>query len=131
MKMALRKAGLRPEQVDYINAHGTGTPLNDAAETQAIKTVFGEHAYRLAVSSTKSMIGHMMGAAGAVEALICALVLHDGRIPPTINLEQADPACDLDYVPNTAREARVDVALSNSIGLGGHNSALILRRYSE
>jgi len=131
MKMALRKAGLRPEQVDYINAHGTGTPLNDAAETQAIKTVFGEHAYRLAVSSTKSMIGHMMGAAGAVEALICALAVHDSRIPPTINLEQPDPICDLDYVPNVAREARVNVALSNSIGLGGHNSALILRRYSE
>src|SRR6266542_1156305 len=129
MKMALRKAGLRPEQVDYINAHGTGTPLNDAAETQAIKTVFGEHAYRLLVSSTKSMIGHMMGAAGSVEALICALAVHDGRVPPTINLDQPDPICDLDYVPNVAREARVDVALSNSIGLGGHNSALIMRRF--
>jgi 3-oxoacyl-[acyl-carrier-protein] synthase II len=129
MKMALRKAGLAPDSVDYINAHGTGTPLNDAAETQAIKTIFGPHAYRLAVSSTKSMIGHLMGAAGAVEALVCALAIHDGRIPPTINLDQPDPACDLDYVPNQAREARVDVALSNSIGLGGHNSALILRRY--
>src|SRR6266508_1133676 len=129
MKMALRKAGLRPEQVDDINAHGTGTPLNDAAETQAIKTVFGEHAYRLLVSSTKSMIGHMMGAAGSVEALICALAVHDGRVPPTINLDQPDPICDLDYVPNVAREARVDVALSNSIGLGGHNSALIMRRF--
>ena len=130
MRMALRKAGIAPEAVDYINAHGTGTPLNDAAETQAIKTVFGAHAYRLAVSSTKSMLGHMMGAAGAIEALVCALVIHDSRIPPTINLEQPDPACDLDYVPNTAREAPVSVALSNSIGLGGHNSALILRRYS-
>ena len=129
MKMALRKAGIAPEAVDYINAHGTGTPLNDAAETQAIKTIFGPHAYRLAISSTKSMLGHMMGAAGSVEALICALAIHDGRIPPTINLEQADPTCDLDYVPNQAREARVDVALSNSIGLGGHNSALIFRRY--
>jgi beta-ketoacyl-acyl-carrier-protein synthase II len=129
MKMALRKAGIAPEAVDYINAHGTGTPLNDSAETQAIKTIFGQHAYRLAVSSTKSMLGHMMGAAGAVEALICALALHDGRIPPTINLDQPDPACDLDYVPNVAREAQIDVALSNSIGLGGHNSAVILRRY--
>ena len=92
--------------------------------------MFGEHAYRLAISSTKSMLGHMMGAAGSVEALICALDLHHGRIPPTINLEQSDPACDLDYVPNVMREARVDVALSNSIGLGGHNSALILRRYA-
>src|SRR5262249_46335121 len=130
MAMALRKAGISPVQVDYINAHGTGTPLNDASETQAIKTVFGAHARRLAISSTKSMLGHMMGAAGSVEALICALVLHDGRIPPTINLEQPDPACDLDYVPNVAREAAVEVALSNSIGLGGHNSALILRRYT-
>jgi 3-oxoacyl-[acyl-carrier-protein] synthase II len=131
MKMALRKAAIAPEQVDYINAHGTGTPLNDASETQAIKTVFGQQAYRMAVSSTKSMLGHMMGAAGSVEALICALAVHDGRIPPTINLEQPDPACDLDYVPNTAREARVIVALSNSIGLGGHNSALIFRRYER
>ena len=129
MKMALRKAGMGPAEVDYINAHGTGTPLNDASETQAIKTVFGEHAYRLAISSTKSMIGHLMGAAGSVEALICVLAVHDGRIPPTINLAQPDPACDLDYVPNTAREAVVRVALSNSIGLGGHNSALIFRRF--
>ncbi|HEX9372798.1 MAG TPA: beta-ketoacyl-ACP synthase II [Roseiflexaceae bacterium] len=129
IKMALRKAGIAPEAVDYINAHGTGTPLNDSAETQAIKTAFGPHAYRLAVSSTKSMIGHMMGAAGSTEALITALVVRDGRIPPTINYEQVDPVCDLDYVPNVARDARVDVALSNSIGLGGHNSALILRRF--
>ncbi len=129
MRMALRKSGLAPEAIDYINAHGTGTPLNDASETQAIKTVFGAHARRLAISSTKSMIGHMMGAAGSVEALICALAIHDGRVPPTINLDQPDPACDLDYVPNTAREARVNAALSNSIGLGGHNSALILKRY--
>lgn len=131
MKMALRKAGISPEAVDYINAHGTGTPLNDASETQAIKTIFGVHARRLAVSSTKSMIGHMMGAAGSVEAVICALAIHDGRIPPTINYEQPDPRCDLDYVPNVAREAPVNVALSNSIGLGGHNSALIFRRYVE
>src|SRR6266508_5607829 len=131
MKMALRKAGIAPDAVDCINAHGTGTPLNDSAETQAIKTAFGPNAYRLAVSSTKSMIGQMMGAAGSVEALICALAIHDGRIPPTINLERPDPACDLDYVPNVAREAQINVALSNSIGLGGHNSAVILRRYQE
>jgi len=129
MAMALRKSGLPPDAVDYINAHGTGTPLNDLAETRAIKSVFGDHAYRLAVSSTKSMLGHMMGAAGAVEALICALVIRDGRLPPTINLEEPDPDCDLDYVPNVARAANVRVALSNSIGLGGHNSALLMRRF--
>jgi beta-ketoacyl-acyl-carrier-protein synthase II len=129
MKMALRKSGLAPEAVGYINAHGTGTPLNDSSETLAIKTVFGGHARRLAVSSTKSMLGHMMGAAGAVEALVCVLAVRDGRVPPTINLEQPDPACDLDYVPGQARELRLEAALSNSIGLGGHNSALIFRRY--
>jgi 3-oxoacyl-[acyl-carrier-protein] synthase II len=130
MKMALRKAGMSPEAVGYINAHGTGTPLNDASETRAIKAVFGSHAHRLAVSSTKSMLGHQMGAAGAVEALVCILAIRDGRIPPTINLEQPDPACDLDYVPGQMREARVEAALSNSIGLGGHNSALIFRRFT-
>lgn len=129
MRMALRKAGIAPEAVQYINAHGTSTPLNDSAETQAIKSVFGQHAYNLAISSTKSMLGHMMGAAGSLEAAICALVVHDHRIPPTINYEQPDPACDLDYVPNVAREADVKIALSNSIGLGGHNSALIVQRY--
>jgi beta-ketoacyl-acyl-carrier-protein synthase II len=131
VRMALRKAGIAPESVDYINAHGTGTPLNDSSETRAIKDVFGAHAYRLAISSTKSMLGHMMGAAGAVEALVCALTIRDGRIPPTINLEQPDPACDLDYVPNTAREQPIDVALSISIGLGGHNSALLFRRLEQ
>jgi beta-ketoacyl-acyl-carrier-protein synthase II len=131
MRMALRKSGLAPELVGYINAHGTGTPLNDASETLAIKSVFGEHAYRLVVSSTKSMLGHMMGAAGAVEALVCALAIRDGCIPPTINLEQPDPACDLDYAPNVARAARLEAALSNSIGLGGHNSALVLRRFAS
>jgi 3-oxoacyl-(acyl-carrier-protein) synthase len=131
MNMAIRKAGIAPAAIDYINAHGTGTPLNDSAETHAIKTVFGAHAQRLAISSTKSMLGHMMGAAGSVEALICALVIHEGCIPPTINLDQPDPVCDLDYVPNVLREARVDMALSNSIGLGGHNSALILARYGD
>jgi beta-ketoacyl-acyl-carrier-protein synthase II len=129
IRMALRKAGIPPEQVGYVNAHGTGTALNDSSETLALKAVFGAHAYRLAVSSTKSMLGHMMGAAGAVEALICALALRDGRIPPTINYDVLDPACDLDYVPNVAREAPIVAALSNSVGLGGHNSALILRRW--
>lgn len=128
MRMALRKAGIDPSEVDYINAHGTGTPLNDASETQAIKAVFGVHAARLMVSSTKSMLGHMMGAAGAVEAIACVLAIHHGVIPPTINLEQPDPACDLDYVPNKARNMPISIALSNSIGLGGHNSALIFRR---
>ncbi len=130
MQMALRKAGIAPSEVDYINAHGTGTPLNDAVETRAIKTVLGEHAYRVAISSTKSMLGHMMGAAGAVEALICVLALHEGYIPPTINYTTPDPECDLDYVPNVCRAAPLRVALSNSIGLGGHNSCLIFRRFS-
>lgn len=131
MRMALRKAGITPAEVDYINAHGTGTPLNDAVETRAIKTVFGEHAYRLAISSTKSMLGHMMGAAGSVEALICALAIRDGCLPPTINYSTPDPECDLDYVPNVQRETPVRIALSNSIGLGGHNSCLVLRRFAE
>lgn len=129
MRLALRKAGLAPEEIDYINAHGTATPLNDRVETAAIKSVFGEHAYRLAVSSTKSMTGHMMGAAGAFEALATVLTLYHQIIPPTINYETPDPACDLDYVPNSARKARVRVALSNSIGLGGHNSTVIFREY--
>jgi 3-oxoacyl-[acyl-carrier-protein] synthase II len=129
MRIALRKAGAAPEAIGYINAHGTGTPLNDSAETEAIKAVFGEHAHHLTVSSTKSMLGHMMGAAGAVEAIICILALRDGQIPPTINLEEPDPSCDLDYVPNQAREVQVEATLSNSIGLGGHNSALVFQRY--
>ena len=128
MRMALRKAAITPDQVDYLNAHGTGTPLNDLSETRAIKTVFGEHARKLRISSTKSMLGHMMGAAGAVEAAACVLAIRDGIIPPTINLEQPDPECDLDYTPMTARHEPVTVAFSNSIGLGGHNSALIFRR---
>jgi beta-ketoacyl-acyl-carrier-protein synthase II len=130
MQMALRKTGVAPDEVGYINAHGTGTPANDRLETLAIKRVFGEHAHRLAVSSTKSMLGHMQGAAGAIEAMVCALALRDGVLPPTINYATPDPACDLDYVPNTARQAPIDVALSNSIGLGGHNSCLVLRKYT-
>lgn len=129
MKMAIRKAGIDPLTVDYVNAHGTGTPLNDMAETRAIKTVFGDHAYQMLVNSSKSMLGHMMGAAGAVEFIIAALSVHHGIVHPTLNLVEADPDCDLDYVPGVARHADVRIALSNSIGLGGHNSALIVRRY--
>jgi 3-oxoacyl-(acyl-carrier-protein) synthase len=129
MTRAIRKAGIAPERVDYINAHGTGTALNDKFETAAIKSVFGEHAYKLAVSSTKSMTGHMMGAAGAVEALACALAIKHSIIPPTMNYETPDPDCDLDYVPNVAREVPIQVAMSNSIGLGGHNSCLILSKF--
>ncbi len=128
MARALRKAEIEPERVDYINAHGTGTPLNDKFETDAIHRVFGKHAERIAVSSTKSMTGHMMGASGAVEAVVCALTIRDQVIPPTINLKTPDPECDLDYVPNEARRADVGIALSNSFGLGGHNASVILAR---
>jgi 3-oxoacyl-[acyl-carrier-protein] synthase II len=128
MRRALHKARMAPEEVDYINAHGTGTVLNDKNETAAIKQVCGEHAYRLAVSSTKSMIGHLMGAAGAVEGIACLLAMRDGLLPPTINYHTPDPECDLDYVPNVARPARVDVALSNSMGLGGHNACVVFCR---
>lgn len=130
MRRALEEAGLRPEDVDYINAHATSTPVGDREEVGAIKAVFGEHAARLPVSSTKSMTGHLLGAAGAVEAIICVRVLETGMLPPTINYERADPECDLDCVPNRARPARVDVALSNSFGFGGHNVSLVARRWS-
>lgn len=129
MKMAIRDAGIDPTEVDYINAHGTSTPVGDRSETIAIKNAFGEHAYKLAVSSTKSMTGHLLGAAGGVEAVICALTLNNGKIPPTINLEHPDPECDLDYVPNVAREADVKIAMSNSFGFGGHNATLILKKF--
>jgi 3-oxoacyl-[acyl-carrier-protein] synthase II len=129
MRMALRKARLEPREVDYVNAHGTSTPLNDKLETEALKTVFGAAAHDVPVSSTKSMTGHLLGAAGAVEAIICVLAIRDSCLPPTINYEKPDPECDLDYVPNVARERRVDVALTNSMGFGGHNSTLIVGRY--
>ncbi len=131
MRRALQKADLRPDQIDYINAHGTSTPFNDRTETQAIKTYFGDHAYQLAVSSTKSMTGHMLGAAGAAEAVICVLAIQTGILPPTINLRHPDPECDLDYVPNEARRRLIDVAMSNSMGFGGHNTCLIFKRYEE
>jgi 3-oxoacyl-[acyl-carrier-protein] synthase II len=128
MASALDRAGVERTRVGYINAHGTSTPLGDAAETKAIKDVFGAHAYDLAVSSTKSMTGHTFGAAGAIEAIMCVLALHEGKLPPTINYREPDPACDLDYVPNEARDAQVDVALSNAMGLGGHNGCVLLGR---
>ena len=128
MRQALRRADIDPQRVGYINAHGTSTPLGDAAETKAIKDVFGDHAYELAVSSTKSVMGHCLGAAGAIEAMMCVLAIHHGVLPPTINYEHPDPACDLDYVPNTAREAHIDVALSNAMGLGGHNGCVLVGR---
>jgi 3-oxoacyl-[acyl-carrier-protein] synthase II len=128
MTAALERAGVEPERVGYINAHGTSTPQGDSAETRAIKQVFGDHAYRLAVSSTKSMMGHTFGAAGAIETILSALALHDGVLPPTINYREPDPECDLDYVPNEARPVQVDVALSNAMGLGGHNGCVLLGR---
>jgi 3-oxoacyl-[acyl-carrier-protein] synthase II len=129
MERALADAGLRPEEVDYINAHGTSTPFNDKLETLAIKRVFGEHAYRVPVSSTKSMTGHLLGAAGGLEAGILALALADGVVPPTINYQTPDPECDLDYVPNEARRMPIRCGLSNSFGFGGTNAALVMTRY--
>jgi 3-oxoacyl-[acyl-carrier-protein] synthase II len=128
MRAALERADVAPERVGYINAHGTSTPLGDAAETKAIKEVFGKHAYELAVSSTKSVTGHPFGAAGAIEAVLTTLAIHEGVLPPTINYRRPDPECDLDYVPNEARRAQVDVALSNAMGLGGHNGCVLFGR---
>jgi len=131
MQMAVDDAGINPSEVQYINAHGTSTDLNDKYETQAIKTVFGDHAYKLAVSSTKSMTGHLLGAAGGVEAAYTILTIYNQLMPPTINYEFPDPDCDLDYVPNTARKAQIEVAISNSFGFGGTNGTLVFRRWAE
>jgi len=128
---ALKRAGIQPNEVDYINAHGTSTPLNDAMETKAIKAVFGDYAYKVPISSTKSMTGHLIGCAGAIEPAICIMTILTGIIPPTTNYEYPDPECDLDYVPNVARKAQVTTALTNSFGFGGHNSVLVLRKYAE
>jgi len=131
IRLALQKAGIQPDQIDYINAHGTSTILNDRSETLAIKSVFGDQAYRIPISSTKSMVGHMIGAAGAIEAVVCVLAMKNGVVPPTINLDTPDPECDLDYVPHVCRQVKVRTAMSNSFGFGGHNSVLILRDYDE
>ncbi|WP_046179883.1 beta-ketoacyl-ACP synthase II [Domibacillus tundrae] len=131
MKMAIDDAGLAPSDIDYINAHGTSTPYNDKFETAAIKTVFGDHAGKLAISSTKSMTGHLLGAAGGVEAIFTALAIQNDIIPPTINLHNPDPECDLDYVPNEARKADIRAAMSNSLGFGGHNATIVLKQYND
>lgn len=131
MAMAIEDAGLKPEDIDYINAHGTSTPLNDKGETQSIKTVFGERAYKIKINSTKSMVGHMLGAAAGLEAIACVKSIETGIIHPTMNLINPDPECDLDYTPNKAVQQTVNVALSNSLGFGGHNCAIIITRYEE
>ncbi len=131
MKEAIKDAGLSPDSIDYINAHGTSTPYNDKFETIAIKEVFGEHAYKLAVSSTKSMTGHLLGAAGGIEAIFSVLAIKEGIIPPTINIETPDEDCDLDYVPDQARRQDVNVVLSNSLGFGGHNATLIFKNMNN
>jgi 3-oxoacyl-[acyl-carrier-protein] synthase II len=131
MKLAIRDAGIEPKDVDYVNAHGTSTQLNDAGETKALKLAFGEHAYKVPISSTKSMIGHLLGAAGAVEAIATLLTINRGVIHPTINYENPDPECDLDYVPNTARRKDVRVAISNGFGFGGHNAVVVLAKYED
>jgi 3-oxoacyl-[acyl-carrier-protein] synthase II len=129
MGKAIKDAGIAPEDVDYVNAHGTSTPVGDRSETLALKKAFGDHAYKLAVSSTKSMTGHLLGAAGGVEAVICGLTIKHGLIPPTINLDNQDPECDLDYVPNVARKSDVNIAMSNSFGFGGHNATIVLKKF--
>jgi len=130
MKQALADAGMKPEDIDYINAHGTSTPINDPTETKAIKAVFGDHAYRLKVSSTKSMHGHLVGAAGGVEAIVSILAIRDQWFPPTINLNEPDPECDLDYVPNKGVSGTINAVMSNSLGFGGHNGIIIFKKYS-
>lgn len=129
MVAALSDAGVQPDEVGYINAHGTSTPLNDKNETAALKKVFGDHAYKLAVSSTKSMTGHLLGGAGGIEAVAAALAIHSGQLPPTINYDNPDPDCDLDYIPNVARTQQVEVAVSNNSGFGGHNAVIVMKRY--
>jgi 3-oxoacyl-[acyl-carrier-protein] synthase II len=131
MKMALERGDIDIQDIDYINAHGTGTPLNDKSETAAIKTVFGDLAYKIPISSTKSMTGHLLGAAGAIEAVFSVKTIQDGIIPPTINYEVPDPECDLDYVPNQARPSQVKYVMSNSFGFGGHNATIIFREYEK
>lgn len=131
MRLALEDGGIPANAVDYINAHGTSTPLNDSGETAAVKTVFGPHAYELMVSSTKAMTGHMLGAAGAIEAAFCALALRDGFVPATIHYRERDEACDLDIVPNEGRSAALQVAMSNSLGFGGHNASLVFKKWEE
>jgi 3-oxoacyl-[acyl-carrier-protein] synthase II len=130
MRMAIRDAGLKPEDIDHINAHGTSTPLNDATETQAIKSVFGEHAKKIPISATKSMTGHLLGAAGSTEAIFTIMSLREGILPPTINYEEPDPECDLDYVPNVARRRPIEIAMSNAFGFGGTNASLIFKKYT-
>ncbi|WP_025703360.1 beta-ketoacyl-ACP synthase II [Paenibacillus graminis] len=131
IKMAIRDAGIAPEEIDYINAHGTSTPVGDKSETSAVKKALGDHAYKVAISSTKSMTGHLLGAAGGVEAIICGLSLQKGMIAPTINLDNPDPECDLDYVPNVPRKAELNIVMSNSFGFGGHNATVILKKYNQ
>jgi 3-oxoacyl-[acyl-carrier-protein] synthase II len=130
MQMALASAGANMDELGYINAHGTGTSLNDQSETRAVKAAFGERAYNIPISSTKSMTGHMMGATGALEAIFCVQAIRDGLLPPTIHYETPDPECDLDYIPNQAREKKVDLVISNAFGFGGHNAVLAIRKYA-
>ena len=129
MKRAMHRAGIAPDDVSYINAHGTSTPIGDRGETAAIKAVFGDHAKKLAVSSTKSMTGHLLGASGAVESIAATLAIYHDTVPPTINYQTPDPECDLDYVPNEAREMPVEVAINNSFGFGGHNAVLVIQKF--